>query len=95
MNLQFLGLLNSAREVLFGEAIYGAKHISLLLLAKDASKTTKDKATRFALSHRIPLEEVPSKAVLGAPLGREELSLVAIKGENAAKALLKKMGETN
>ena len=89
-----LGILNRAKLLAFGPAVEGSlKKAHLLLLALDASERTKKELCAKA---RCPIEYVSTKAELGAPLGRTELSAVAVLSKKAAASLLGKLqkGET-
>ena len=65
--------------------------IKLLLLAKDASKNSKEKAINFAKNSSIDLIELSSKEILGQAIGYEEISLVGIIDSRAAKAMKNKI----
>jgi ribosomal protein L7Ae-like RNA K-turn-binding protein len=88
---QFLGILNRAGKIAFGQSAFGkGKKISLLLLAEDASELTQKGARSFAGKFGLKIESVKTKAELGKPFGYEAISLVAILDRKAAKAFLEK-----
>ena len=85
---QFLGILNRAGKIAFGQSAFGkGKKISLLLLSEDSSELTQKEARSFA---GLKIESVKTKAELGKPFGYEAISLVAILDRKAAKAFLEK-----
>ena len=87
----FLGLLNKAGKLAFGEAIYGSRP-RLLLIATTASANSKKRLLDFAAFKKIPyLEEDGEK--MGQALGRDFLSGLAIIDDKAAKAYLQKKGK--
>ena len=89
----FLGLLNKAGKLAFGEAIYRSRP-RLLLIARSASNNSKKRLQDFAAFRKIPvLEEEGEK--MGQALGRDFLSGLAILDEKAAKAYLQKKGKEN
>ncbi len=89
--LGLLGLLNKGGKLVFGQSIFFSRKIKLLLLAKDASKNSKEKAINFAKSNSIDLIELSSKEILGQAIGYEEISLVGIIDSKAAKAMKNKV----
>ncbi|HAS56250.1 MAG TPA: 50S ribosomal protein L7ae [Firmicutes bacterium] len=89
--LGLLGLLNKGGKLIFGQSIFFSRKIKLLLLAKDASKNSKEKAINFAKNSSIDLIELSSKEILGQAIGYEEISLVGIIDSRAAKAMKNKI----
>lgn len=88
---QFLGILNRAGKIAFGQSAFGqGRKTSLLLLAEDSSVNTQQEARSFAIRFHLQVEMIHSKEELGKPFGYEELSLVAILDRKAAKAFLEK-----
>ena len=85
-----LGILNRAGLLAFGPAVASSlKKAHLLLLAADASPRTLKEMTSLAAGKQI--HYVGSKKELGEPLGREELSAVAVLSKKAAASLLAKL----
>ena len=89
----FLGLLNKAGKISFGEAIYSSRP-RLLLLGKQASANSRKRLLDFAAKMRIPVV-FEDGGKLGSALGRDFLSGVAILDGKAAAAYLKKKGKEN
>ena len=92
-----LGILNRARLVAFGPAVLGAmRKAHLLILARDGSSWTIKEAISEAEKYHVPTVYVDTKPELGQPLGRDELTAVAILSKKAAVSLLSKLqkGET-
>lgn len=92
-----LGILNRAKLVAFGPAVLGAmRKAHLLILAKDGSPWTLKEAEAEAKKHEVQVYYVDHKEELGMPLGRDELTAVAILSKKAASSLLAKLqkGET-
>ena len=89
--LGLLGLLNKGGKLIFGQSIFFSRKIKLLLLAKAASKNSKEKAINFAKNSSIDLIELSSKEILGQAIGYEEISLVGIIDSRAAKAMKNKI----
>ena len=92
-----LGILNRGKMLAFGPATLGAmRKASLLLLARDGSAWTKQDALAEAEKYHVPVYYVETKIELGRPLGRDELTAVAVLSKKAAASLLSKLqkGET-
>ncbi len=89
----FLGLLNKAGKLAFGEAIYSSRP-RLLLIARSASSNSKKRLQDFAAFRKIPVLEEEGEE-MGQALGRDFLSGLAILDEKAAKAYLQKKGKEN
>jgi pimeloyl-ACP methyl ester carboxylesterase len=71
---QFLGILNRAGKIAFGQSAFGkGKKISLLLLSEDASELTQKEARSFAGKFGLKIESVKTKAELGKPFGYERV----------------------
>ena len=86
-----LGILNKAGLLALGPAVLPSlRKASLLLLAEDASLSSVKKLVSQARELNIPILYIPSKQELGAPLGYEELSALAILSKKGAKAFLEK-----
>ena len=92
-----LGILNRAKLIAFGPAVIGAmRKAHLLLLAKDGSSWTIKEALAEAEKYHVQVHYVDQKTELGQPLGRDELTAVAVLSKKAAASLLSKLqkGET-
>ena len=92
-----LGILNRAKLIVFGPAVAGSmRKASLLLLAKDGSSWTIKECLAKANEFHVRVHYVETKEELGAPLGRPELTAVAVTSKKAADSLLEKLqkGET-
>ena len=87
-----LGILNRAGLTRFGPNLEKElRKGALLLLAKDASPKILASYERNAEALRLPIHYIPSKAELGAPLGRDELTAVLITSRKGAASLLEKL----
>ncbi|MCR5491537.1 MAG: hypothetical protein K6F32_05370 [Bacilli bacterium] len=88
---QFLGILNRAKKIAFGQNAFAkGKSMSLALLAADASEATQKEVRSFAEKYRLKLQLVESKKELGQPFGYEEIAFIGILDRKAAKAFLEK-----
>ena len=87
-----LGILNRGKALVFGPGIEKSfPKAHLLLLAIDASPRTQKELRLKAEAHHVPIYEVESKAILGEPLGRDELSAVLVLSKKGASSLLGKL----
>lgn len=91
--LRFLGLLNRGGLTLFGAPLFGAKRLSLLLIADDASSRSQDELLALARKLDCPVLRGASQEELGDSLGYPALSGVGITQKKAATALEKKWQE--
>ena len=87
-----LGILNRAGLLAFGyDALTKMRKASLLLLGGDASTSSLSKFTSLASKLGVEILTVPTKAELGAPLGYDELTAVAILSKKGAASLKEKL----
>jgi len=84
-----LGILNRGGKLLIGAALpQSLKGVYLVIYSSDASKNTLDKYLPRAEYLVIPTIEVSTKAYLGKCIGYDEISVIGVKDQKAAKALL-------
>lgn len=95
--LGFLGILNRAGKISFGEVIYSQlnkKKIYLIVYANNVKEGTLKKCLSKAKSSDVLCQEVSvSKEILGQALGYDEISLVAVLDKKAANNIVQKMKE--
>lgn len=63
----------------------------LVLLAEDASETTKKKFRNMCTFYEVPIELYTSKEQMGAVIGRDLRSVVSVEDEGFANAMIKKL----
>ena len=87
-----LGILNRAGLLAFGyDALPKMRKASLVLLASDASASSLSKITSCAKKQGVETLIVGTKEELGAPLGYDELSAVAVLSRKGAASLKEKL----
>ncbi|MCQ2742343.1 MAG: ribosomal L7Ae/L30e/S12e/Gadd45 family protein [Bacilli bacterium] len=90
----FIGLLNKGGRLLIGSSLLASiSKAKLIILAEDASETTKKTVLDKAASRHIEVLMTPSKGALGSCIGFDEISSIGVIDAKAAKVLKQKWGE--
>ncbi len=96
--LSMVGIAARAGNIASGEfstekALKSGK-AHLVILAKDASQNTKKHFSDMCEHRKIPLSEYADKKQLGNCIGKEYRASLAVTDENLAKAISKRLTET-
>ncbi|MBU5455785.1 ribosomal L7Ae/L30e/S12e/Gadd45 family protein [Caproiciproducens sp. MSJ-32] len=87
----FLGLAKRSGNLIEGyskcDEQRNRKNISLFIISKDASESTKKKFINHCKIKNIDFIEDFTKEELGTSIGREEVKILAVTDENMAKKL--------
>lgn len=87
--LNLLGLYYKGKVILIGDEIDNYGPYGLIIKAIDAGKETSKKAELLASRGNTLVEEF-TRLELGMALGKNSVSLIAIKNKKAARAYLDK-----
>ena len=97
--LQFLGLVKKSGNLIEGynkcEELIKKSKLFLLIISLDCSLNTKDKFTRYCDVNNIPYIVSFSKEELGAPIGRDEISILGVVDKKISDKLLSLWNEQN
>ena len=89
--MTMLGMAKKAGALLVGqkaceEAIVSGK-AKLILLAKDAGRSTRRNFLHLSKKHEVELFEIADKQALGKPIGFQKAAVIAVTDFNWTKTL--------